>query len=47
VAVHLFYYEGYSVREIAQLTRATEAAIKTRLHRARAALRKVLDTDIE
>ena len=47
VAVHLFYYEGYAVREIAQLTSATEAAVKTRLHRARAALRNLLDTNIE
>lgn len=45
VAVHLFYYEGYSVKEIAGLTSSREATVKTRLHRAREALRHLLDTD--
>ncbi|MBE6757272.1 MAG: sigma-70 family RNA polymerase sigma factor [Ruminococcaceae bacterium] len=45
VVIHLFYYEGYSVREIAQMTSATEATVKTRLHRARTALRNLLDTE--
>lgn len=45
VAVHLFYYEGYSVREIAQMTSSLESTVKTRLHRARTALRRLLDTE--
>ncbi len=45
VAIHLFYYEGYSVREIARITSSTESTVKTRLHRARTALRNMLDTE--
>ncbi len=45
VVVHLFYYEGYSVREIAQMTASLESTVKTRLHRARTALRRLLDTE--
>lgn len=44
VAIHLHYYEGYGVREIAALTSTREATVKTRLHRAREALRLLLDT---
>lgn len=41
--IHLFYYEGYAVREIAELTDTREATVKTRLHRARQKLRELLD----
>lgn len=34
-AVHLFYYEGYKVSEIASLTGTTESTVKSRLRRAR------------
>lgn len=44
VAIHLHYYEGYGVREIAALTSTREATVKTRLHRARETLRHLLDT---
>ena len=40
--VHLFYYEGYSVREIAELTGEKAATVTTRLNRARAKLRDAL-----
>ena len=43
IAVHLYYYEGYAVKEIAALTRSRESTVKTRLHRAREALRHLLD----
>lgn len=33
--VHLYYYEGYSVKEIATIVAATESAVKSRLFRAR------------
>ncbi len=45
IAVHLYYYEGYAIKEIAALTHTREATVKTRLHRAREALRHLLDTD--
>lgn len=41
-AVHLYYYEELSVREIAQLLHASESAVKKRLSRARETLRKKL-----
>ncbi|MBP1543876.1 MAG: sigma-70 family RNA polymerase sigma factor [Oscillospiraceae bacterium] len=40
--IYLFYYEGYSVKEIAKLRRTTSAAVRTRLCRAREQLRKML-----
>ena len=42
VAIYLFYYEGYSTREIAELTDAPEATVRTRLARGRERLKKVL-----
>lgn len=39
VVVHLYYYEGFSVREIAGLLRISENAVKKRLSRARETLR--------
>ena len=40
--VHLFYYEELSVREIAEIVGAREAAVKTQLHRARQMLKERL-----
>ncbi len=40
--IYLFYYEGYSVSEIARLRRTTSAAVRTRLTRARKKLREML-----
>ena len=42
IVVHLFYYEDYSVREIADILHLSEANVKTRLSRARAMLRDTL-----
>lgn len=42
VAVYLFYYEGYSVREIGELTGTKESTVQTRLARARELLRRTL-----
>ena len=39
LAVTLYYYEGYSTREIAQICDTTDGAIRTRLSRARETLR--------
>jgi len=41
-AIHLYYYEGYSVKEIASLTASTEATVKSQLFRARGMLRERL-----
>lgn len=45
--IHLFYYEDYSVKEIASIMHASETAVKTWLRRARLKLQSVLKEDIE
>ena len=45
-AVHLFYYEGYSVEEIGRMTDTKPSTVKSHLHRAREALREVLKEDV-
>lgn len=39
-ALHLYYYEGYGIREIARLLGVTVQTVKMRLKRGREALRK-------
>lgn len=46
-AIHLFYYEDYSVKEIANVMQASESAVKTWLFRARSTLKKELKGVIE
>ena len=41
LALYLYYYEGYSTREIAALLGLTEAHVRTRLSRARNKLKEV------
>ena len=41
-AIHLFYYEGYSVAEIAKITDTKESTVKSQLHRARELLKEKL-----
>jgi RNA polymerase sigma-70 factor (ECF subfamily) len=42
VVVHLFYYEDYSVKEIANIIKISESNIKVRLSRGRAMLKDAL-----
>ena len=42
-AIHLFYYEGLSTGEIARLTGQAEGTVRSRLSRARARLRRLLE----
>lgn len=42
VVVHLFYYEDYSVKEIARILKISESNIKVRLSRGRAMLKDAL-----
>lgn len=42
-AIHLHYYEGYSVEEIAKLLGVTASAVKMRLKRGREALRREME----
>lgn len=41
-AIHLFYYEGYSAKQIARLLGKKEATVRSDLHRGREKLRAVL-----
>lgn len=47
VPVHLYYYEGCSVAEIARLTGKSEGTVKSHLHRARNLLRDKLKEEDE
>ena len=42
IVIHLYYYEEYSVHEIAGLLKLTESNVKARLSRGRNMLRQVL-----
>ena len=42
IVLHLFYYEDYSVQEIANILHITPGNVKTRLSRGRASLRSTL-----
>jgi len=44
-AVHLYYYEGYRTAEIAAITGEPEGTVRSRLSRARKALRIALEGD--
>ena len=44
-AIHLFYYEGYSTEEIAQMVGVAPGTVRSRLSRARERLRRLLSDD--
>ena len=44
-AVYLFYYEGYTAREIARMLGISESAVGTRILRGRAMLKEKLDAE--
>jgi len=41
-AIHLYYYEGYSQEEIAEILKISRTAVQTRMSRARLQLKKEL-----
>ena len=45
--IHLYYYEGYSIKEISQLLRLPVPTVGTRLSRGRERLRQILKEDVE
>lgn len=40
--IHLHYYCGYSIEEISKITKTNPSTVKTRLHRARLALKDAI-----
>lgn len=42
-AIHLFYYEGYSVKEIARILHRNESTVRSDLRRGRERLRTILE----
>ena len=47
LVVHLYYYEGYKVNEIADFLKEKETTIQTRLSRARTKLKEMLKGGME
>lgn len=45
--IHLFYYEGFSIKEIASILHTNENTVKTRLSRAREQLKHKLEGGFE
>lgn len=45
IVIHLFYYEGYSQKEIAKIINLTESAVATRLQRGRNLLKAKIGDD--
>ena len=45
LVIHLFYYEQFSVREIARMTDQKESTVKSQLFRAREMLKELLEGD--
>lgn len=43
--IHLYYYEGYSQGQIAEILKISRSAVQTRMDRARQQLRKELSED--
>ena len=44
LGIHLYYYEEFSVAEIARLTEQKESTVKSQMHRAREMLKQILET---
>ena len=43
IVIHLFYYEGYSTKEIAEITKQKESTVRQQLTRARRMLKDILE----
>ena len=47
LVIHLYYYEGYSVKEICEINGKNESAVQTQLYRARNKLKNILGKELE
>jgi len=43
IMIHLFYYEGYTTKEIAEITKQKESTVREQLTRARRLLKNFLE----
>ena len=46
IPIHLYYYEGYSIKEISEILEEPTATVGTRLARGRKQLKKIIGGDI-
>ena len=44
--IHLYYYEGYSVKETGEILGINESAVQTQLYRARKKLKNILGKEL-
>ena len=47
LVIHLYYYEGYSIKEIGAVTGKNESAVQTQLFRARKKLKGALGKELQ
>ena len=47
IVIHLFYYEDYTIREIAEILQISESNVKVRLSRGRTLLKETLQEEWE
>ena len=47
IVIHLFYYEDYAIREIADILKISESNVKVRLSRGRSLLKEKLQEEWE
>lgn len=47
IPIHLYYYEGYKINEIAKLTNSNAATVGTRLARGRSLLRTMIGDEFD
>lgn len=47
IVIHLFYYEDYAIREIAEILHLSESNVKVRLSRGRVLLKQSLKEEWE
>lgn len=45
--IHLFYYEGYSTKQIAEILKMNETTVRSHLHRGRSKLKELLKEEYD
>jgi len=47
IPLYLYYYEGYSIKEISELLKSNESTVKTRLKRGKEKLKELMEGNYE